>query len=134
MKKFMHEFKEFAMRGNVIDLAVGVVIGGAFGKIVSSLVNNILTPLLGILLGGINFKHLQVVLKPATAEQPEVALQYGLFLQSVIDFVIIAFTIFMMIKLISRMKRQQDEVKPSEVPAPSKQELLLEEIRDLLKK
>jgi large conductance mechanosensitive channel len=126
------EFKEFAMRGNVVDLAVGVIIGGAFGKIVSSFVNDVLMPPIGVLLGGLDFKDFKATLIAATAEKPEVTLNYGLFLQNVIDFLIIAFVIFMFIKAINSTKKKQVEA-PAAPPAPSKEEVLLTEIRDLLK-
>ncbi len=121
------EFKEFIKRGNVLDLAVGVIMGGAFSSIVTSLVNNILTPILGIILGGIDFSGLTLQIKDAT-------IQYGLFIQSIIDFLIIAFCIFLMIKMINRIlspkKKPEPEIKV--VPVP-RNEMLLEEIRDLLK-
>lgn len=119
------EFKAFAMKGNVLDLAVGVIIGGAFGKIVSSLVEDIIMPLVGLLLGGINLSGLAITLDDAT-------LKYGIFLQTVVDFLIIAFSIFVFIKGMARLKRKE-EVKPEETPLPSNEELLLAEIRDLLK-
>ncbi len=127
----LKEFKAFAMKGNVIDLAVGVVIGGAFGKIVSSLVNDIIMPVVGILLGGVNFSSLKLVITPATADVAEVAVLYGAFIQSVVDFLIIAFAIFMFVKLISVNKKKEAPPAP---PAPSQEVVLLEEIRDLLKK
>ena len=129
------EFKEFALKGNIIDLAVAVIIGGAFGKIISSLVNDVLMPIIGILLGGVNFTGLKYVITPAKGDIAEVALRYGAFIQSMIDFLIIAFSIFMFIKLLSSMKKKEPEVIPA-VPAPpvrSNEEILLEEIRDLLK-
>lgn len=129
------EFKEFAMKGNVLDLAVGVIIGGAFGKIVTSLVNDIIMPLVGILLGGINFSDLKYVITPANGDIPESALMYGAFIQSIVDFLIIAFSIFLFIKLINSMKRKEvveEEEEEEEVKAPTEVELL-EEIRDLLK-
>ena len=127
------EFKQFAMRGNVIDLAVAVVIGGAFGKIVASFVSDVLMPPLGLLLGGVNFTELVVVLKAAVGEAEAVTLNYGAFVQNVVDFVIIAFTIFMVIKGINSMKKKE-EAAPAAPPEPSKEEQLLTEIRDLLKK
>jgi len=127
------EFKAFAMRGNVIDLAVAVIIGGAFGKIVASFVNDILMPPLGVLLGGVDFKNLMITIKSATAEAPAVTLNYGMFIQNVFDFLIIAAAIFMMIKGLSSMKKQE-EAAPPPPPEPSKEEQLLTEIRDLLKK
>lgn len=127
------EFKQFAMRGNVIDLAVGVVIGAAFGKIVSALVSGIIMPVIGVLVGGVNFADLAITLKPAADGGEPVLLQYGLFVQSTVDFVIIAFAIFIAIKLINKMQRKQEEAPP--VPAePSAEVQLLTEIRDALKK
>ncbi|MDG2940344.1 large-conductance mechanosensitive channel protein MscL [Bisgaard Taxon 10/6] len=125
---FIKEFREFAMRGNVVDMAVGVIIGGAFGKIVSSLVGDIAMPVLGILTGGVDFKDLKLVLAEAAGETPAVTLNYGMFIQNVFDFIIIAFAIFLMIKGINKLK------KPAEAPKGPTQEELLTEIRDLLKK
>ena len=125
---FIKEFREFAMRGNVVDMAVGVIIGGAFGKIVSSLVSDIFMPVLGILTGGIDFKDMKFVLAQAQGDVPAVTLNYGVFIQNVFDFIIIAFAIFMMIKGINKVKKPVEEVK-----GPSQEELLTE-IRDLLKK
>ena len=125
---FLKEFREFAVRGNVVDMAVGVIIGGAFGKIVSSLVGDVVMPVLGILTGGVDFKDLKITLAEAVGETPAVTLNYGAFVQNVFDFVIIAFAIFMMIKGINKVKKPVEEVK-----GPS-QEDLLTEIRDLLKK
>jgi len=127
------EFKEFAMKGNMVDLAVGVIIGGAFGKIVSNLVANVLMPPIGLLLGGVDFSNLSLTLKPAMGEVPAVMLKYGLFLNTVIDFIIIAFVLFMVIKAMNSIKRKKEEVAV-EAPPPSAQEVLLAEIRDLLKK
>ncbi len=124
------EFKEFAMRGNVVDLAVGVIIGAAFGKIVSSLVADIIMPPLGLLLGGVNFSQLAVTLKQAAEGAPAVTLNYGLFIQAIVDFLIIAFVIFLAIKGINRLKRPA----PAAPAAPSNEEVLLGEIRDILKK
>lgn len=127
------EFKQFAMRGNVVDLAVGVVIGAAFGKIVSALVSGIIMPVIGVLVGGVNFADLAITLKPAADGGEAVLLQYGLFVQSTVDFVIIAFAIFIAIKLINKMQRKQEEAPPA--PAePSAEVKLLSEIRDALKK
>ncbi|KOC87413.1 large-conductance mechanosensitive channel protein MscL [Winslowiella iniecta] len=123
------EFRDFAMRGNVVDLAVGVIIGAAFGKIVSSLVANIIMPPLGLLIGGVDFKQFEWVLKPAVGETPAVVMQYGVFIQTVFDFVIVAFAIFMAIKLMNKMHKKK-EAAPAKTPA---QEVLLTEIRDLLK-
>ena len=125
------EFRDFAMRGNVVDLAVGVIIGAAFGKIVSSLVANIIMPPLGLLIGGVDFKQFSWVLKPAVGETPAVVMQYGIFLQTIFDFVIVAFAIFMAIKLMNKMYKKKEVEKP--VPKPSAEETLLSEIRDLLK-
>ena len=125
---FLKEFREFAMRGNVVDMAVGVIIGGAFGKIVSSLVADVAMPVLGILTGGVDFKDLKITLAQAVSETPAVTLNYGVFIQNVFDFIIIAFAIFMMIKGINKVKKPVEEVK-----GPSQEELLTE-IRDLLKK
>jgi large conductance mechanosensitive channel len=127
------EFKEFAMRGNVMDMAVGIVIGAAFGGIVSSFVNDVLTPPLGLLLGGVDFSGLGFMLKTAEGEAPAVMLNWGLFIQKVIDFVIIAFAIFLVVKGMNSMKKKEVEA-PAEPPAPPAEEVLLTEIRDLLKK
>ncbi len=128
----MKEFKEFAMRGNVVDMAVGIVIGAAFGKIVSSFVNDVLMPPLGLALGGVDFSDLAVTLKAAAGEAEAVTLNYGAFIQTVVDFVIIAFAIFMVIKGMNSMKKKQEE-KPAEAPKPPQDVVLLTEIRDLLK-
>ena len=128
----LKEFKEFAVRGPVIDLAVGVIIGGAFGKIVTSLVNDILMPLLSILIGGINFTDLKYVITPASGDVAEVAFMYGAFIQSVIDFLIISFSIFLFVKLVSSLKKKEPEPEPIP-PEPSNEEILLQEIRNLLK-
>ncbi|MCK3657934.1 large-conductance mechanosensitive channel MscL [Pasteurellaceae bacterium Pebbles2] len=126
---FMKEFREFAMRGNVVDMAVGVIIGGAFGKIVSSLVADVVMPVLGVFTGGVDFKDLKWVLAEKVGETPEVAVNYGVFIQNIFDFIIVAFAIFMMVKGINKLK------KPAvEEPKGPTQEELLAEIRDLLKK
>jgi large conductance mechanosensitive channel len=127
------EFKEFAVKGNVVDMAVGIIIGGAFGKIVSSFVADVVMPPIGVLLGGIDFSKLAITVKEATESTEAVSIKVGLFLNTVIDFIIIAFVIFMAIKAINKMKKKEEE-KPAPPPAPSKQEVLLTEIRDLLKK
>jgi len=127
------EFKEFAVKGNVVDLAVGVIIGAAFGKIVTSLVTDVIMPPVGLLLGGLDFKDLKVHLKPAVGKTPEVTLNYGLFINTAIDFLIVAFVIFLVIKAINAMKRKEDEA-PAAPPVPTKEEVLLTEIRDLLAK
>ena len=123
------EFKKFAMRGNVVDLAVGIILGAAFGKIVSSFVADIITPPLGLLLGGVDFSQLAITLRAAVGDQPAVVMSYGKFLQTIFDFVIIAFAIFMAIKVLNRLRLHQDAA-PS---GPTKDQVLLTEIRDLLK-
>ena len=129
---FAKEFKDFAMRGNVVDLAVGIIIGGAFGKIVSSLVADVIMPPLGLIIGGVDFSYLAITLKEAVGTAPAVTLNYGKFVQTVVDFTIVAFAIFLVVKAMNAMKRKQ-EAAPA--PAqPSNQEVLLGEIRDLLKK
>lgn len=131
--KLIDEFKAFAMRGNVVDMAVGIIIGAAFGKIVSSVVNDIIMPPIGLLLGGVNFTDLKVVMKAATETAPAVTWNYGNFIQVTIDFLIVAFAVFLLIKGMNSLKKKQEEVPPPP-PAPSKEETLLSEIRDLLKK
>jgi large conductance mechanosensitive channel len=130
----LKEFKEFAVKGNVVDLAVGVVIGGAFGKIVTSMVNDIIMPLVGALTGGINFSYLRIVIKGAQGNVPAVTLNYGSFIQNIIDFLIVSFSIFLFIKLINNLKREKksdvDKIEPAK---PSEEVLLLQQIRDLLK-
>ncbi len=130
---FVKEFKEFAVKGNVVDLAVGVVIGAAFGKIVTSLVSDVIMPPIAYLTGGVDFTDKKIVLTPAdaTAKVAEVAIHYGLFINAIIQFLIIALCIFAAIKTINALKRKEEEA-PSEPPAPSKEEVLLAEIRDLL--
>ncbi len=129
----MSEFKEFAMRGNVVDMAVGIVIGGAFGKIVTSFVNDVLMPPIGLAVGGVDFSELSMVLKEAAGEAQAVTLNYGAFLQTIIDFIIIAFAIFMVIRAMNSLKRKEEEAPPAP-PKPSQEEILLTEIRDLLRK
>lgn len=131
--KIVSEFKAFAMKGNVIDMAVGIIIGAAFGKIVSSLVSDIIMPPLGLVIGGVDFKDLQFVMKEAVDGNPAVSLNYGNFLQVTFDFLIVAFAIFMVIKAMNAAKKKE-EAAPAAPPAPSKEEILLTEIRDLLKK
>ena len=131
--KLIDEFKAFAMRGNVVDMAVGIIIGAAFGKIVSSIVSDIIMPPIGLLLGGVNFTDLKVVMKAATEANPAVTWNYGNFLQVTFDFLIVAFAVFMLIKGINAMKKKEEAVPPPP-PAPSKEETLLSEIRALLKK
>jgi large conductance mechanosensitive channel len=129
----VQDFKKFVMRGNVIDLAVAVIIGGAFGKIVGSFVNDIIMPLIGVILGGVDFKTLRWVIKPAVGETPEVAMLYGMFIQNIVDFVIIAFVIFMMIRMIEKAKKKPEPEAPAAPPEPPADVQLLTEIRDLLK-
>jgi len=131
--KLADEFKAFAMKGNVIDLAVGIIIGIAFGKIVSSMVGDIIMPPLGLLIGGVNFTELNIILKAASETHPAVTWNYGNFLQVIFDFLVVAFAVFIVIKAINAAKRKE-EVAPSAPPAPTKEEILLTEIRDLLKK
>ncbi|EGY29039.1 large conductance mechanosensitive channel protein [Candidatus Regiella insecticola 5.15] len=126
---FIKEFREFAMRGNVVDLAVGVIIGTAFGKIVSSLVSDIIMPVLGLLIGGIDFKKFAFILRAAESTNPAVIMSYGLFLQNIFDFLIITLAIFSTMKLMNNWRRKQTE----EVAVPTAEEKLLTEIRDLLK-
>ena len=132
MMSMMKEFKAFAMRGNVMDMAVGIIIGAAFGKIVSSFVADVIMPPLGMLLGKVNFTDLAITLKGASGEVAAVTLNYGKFVQTVVDFVIIAFAIFMVIKAMNSLKKKQEEA-PVAPPAPPREEVLLTEIRDLLK-
>ncbi|MBO4839823.1 MAG: large-conductance mechanosensitive channel protein MscL [Bacteroidaceae bacterium] len=137
---FIQDFKAFALKGNVVDMAVGVIIGGAFGKIVTSIVNNIIMPPIGVLTGGVDFTDLKVTLKDAVVEgenvvSEAVTLNYGQFIQDVVDFLIIAFCIFLMIKGIAKLSRKKEEApaEPAPEPEPSAEEKLLTEIRDLLK-
>jgi len=127
------EFKEFAVKGNVVDLAVGVIIGGAFGKIVTSMVGDIVMPLVGLFVGGVNFTTLAFTLKEGKEGAPAVMLKYGQFLQNVFDFLIIAAAVFAMVKALNTMKRKEEAAPPPAPPAPSPTEALLTEIRDLLK-
>ena len=129
----MSEFRDFAMRGNVVDMAVGIVIGGAFGKIVSSFVNDVLMPPIGLMLGGVDFSNLAMTLKEASGEVAAVTLNYGAFIQTVVDFIIIAFAIFMVIKAMNNLKKKE-EAAPPPPPKPSEEVTLLTEIRDLMKK
>jgi large conductance mechanosensitive channel len=133
LMSMMSEFKSFAMRGNVIDMAVGIVIGGAFGKIVSSFVNDVLMPPIGMMMGGVDFGDLAVVLKEASGDVAAVTLNYGSFIQTVVDFLIIAFAIFMVVKAMNNMKKKE-EAAPAAPPKPSAEVELLTEIRDSLKK
>lgn len=129
----MTEFRDFAMRGNVVDMAVGIVIGGAFGKIVSSFVSDVLMPPIGMAMGGVDFSDLALTLQAASGDVAAVTLNYGSFIQTVVDFIIIAFAIFMVIKAMNNMKKKEEEA-PAAPPKPSTEEVLLSEIRDLLKK
>ncbi len=129
----LKEFREFALKGNVVDLAVGIIIGAAFGKIVSSLVADIIMPPLGVALGQVNFADLAFTLLPAEGAKPAVVIAYGKFIQTVVDFTIVAFAIFMAIKVMNRLKRNE-EAKPEAAATISKEQELLAEIRDLLKK
>ncbi len=128
----IQEFKTFAMRGNVVDMAVGIIIGGAFGKIVSSFVADVIMPPIGIMVGGVDFTNLAITLKQAVGDAPAVTLDYGKFIQTVIDFVIIAFAIFLLIKLMNKLQKKQEEAAAAP-PAPTKGEELLTEIRDILR-
>jgi len=131
----IQEFKQFAIKGNVVDMAVGVIIGAAFGKIVSSLVTDVVMPPIGVLIGGVDFSKLAITLLEATATAPAVVISYGKFIQTVVDFTIIAAVIFMVIKGINVMKKKaEDEAAVAAPAAPPTQEVLLTEIRDLLKK
>jgi large conductance mechanosensitive channel len=128
----LKEFKDFAMKGNIIDLATAVIIGAAFGKIVSSLVNDIIMPPIGVLLGGLDFKELKLIIKAAAGTNPAVTWNYGMFIQNIIDFLIIAFCIFMIVKMYQKTQKKKDEA-PAPPAEPTNQEKLLTEIRDLLK-
>jgi large conductance mechanosensitive channel len=128
----MKEFKEFAMRGNVVDMAVGIIIGGAFGKIVSSFVADVIMPPIGLLLGNVTFTDLAVTLKEASGGAAAVTLRYGNFIQTVVDFLIVAFAIFMAIKAMNSLKKKQEEA-PAAPPPPSPEATILAEIRDMLK-
>jgi len=129
----LKEFREFAVKGNVVDMAVGIIIGAAFGKIVSSLVSDVVTPPLGYLIGGVDFTKLAYTMPALLEGQEAVTIRYGVFLQTLFDFIIVAFAIFLMVKLINRLKRKE-QAAPAAPAAPPRQEVLLEEIRDLLKK
>lgn len=131
--KMLQEFKAFAMRGNVVDIAVGIIIGGAFGKIVSSFVSDVIMPPIGVLLGGVDFSELSITLREAAEGVDAVTIKYGMFINTVIDFIIIAFAIFMAIKAMNSLKKKEEE-KPTAPPEPPADVKLLTEIRDLLKK
>jgi len=134
--KLVDEFKAFAMKGNVVDMAVGIIIGVAFGKIIASLVSDVIMPPLGLLIGGVNFTELKAVMKAAVGENPAITLNYGNFIQVVFDFLIVAFVVFMMIKAMNATKKKEQTAPPAPAapPPPTKEETLLTEIRDLLKK
>ncbi len=137
MSKFIQEFKDFAVKGNAVDMAVGVIIGGAFGKIVSSIVDDIIMPPIGWLIGGVNFSDLKITL-PAEKitdgiEMKAATINYGSFIQTLIDFVIVAFCVFLLVKAINKLAKKKKDEAPAAPPAPSKEEVLLTEIRDLLK-
>lgn len=129
----MKEFKEFAMKGNVVDMAVGIVIGAAFGKIIKSLVADVIMPPIGVMLGDVDFSKLGYVIKEATETAEAVVVNYGVFINTIVEFLIIAFAIFLVIKGINNMRKKEEEA-PAAPPPPSKEETLLSEIRDLLKK
>lgn len=126
------DFKEFAVKGNVVDMAIGIIIGAAFGKIITSLVGDVIMPPIGVLLGGVDFSNLSIVVKDAVAQKPAVVISYGKFLQTIIDFTIIAFAVFMGVKGMNALKKKEEAV-PAAPAAPPNQELLLAEIRDLLR-
>lgn len=128
----LQEFKTFAMRGNVVDMAVGIIIGGAFGKIVSSLVADVIMPPIGLIIGGIDFSSFSIILKEAVGDAAAVTINYGKFIQVTLDFIIVAFAIFLMIKAMNSLKKKE-EAAPAAPPLPSKEETLLSEIRDILK-
>jgi large conductance mechanosensitive channel len=130
----VQEFKQFAIKGNVVDMAVGVIIGAAFGRIVSSVVTDVVMPPIGVLIGGVDFSKLAVILVEATATAPAVVISYGKFIQTVVDFTIVAGVIFMVIKGINSLKKKEEAAVEAAPPAPTAQEVLLAEIRDLLKK
>ena len=139
MGKFLEDFKAFAMKGNVVDMAVGVIVGGAFGKIVSSLVNDVIMPVISVCTGGLSFKDMKYVITPAQAavegvspEVAEVAVNYGMFIQNIVDFLIIALSIFVALRVILKFKKREEEA-PAAPPEPTKGEVLLTEIRDLLR-
>lgn len=129
----LNEFREFAMKGNVVDLAIGVVIGTAFGAITNSLVADVIMPPLGVLMGGLDFSHYALTLVPAEGDKAAVVLSYGKFIQTLINFLIVAWAMFMIVKIMNRMRRQP-EAAPASPPPPPRSEVLLEEIRDLLRK
>ena len=131
--KLVDEFKAFIMRGNVVDMAVGVIIGGAFGKIVTSLVNDIFMPIIGMVLGNVDFSSLEIKIGEPVEGAEQAAIKYGMFIQEIVNFLIISLCIFMVIKLIAKMKKKKEE-EPAPAPEPTKEEVLLTEIRDALNK
>ena len=133
MKKLLEEFKAFVMRGNVLDLAVGVIIGGAFGKIVTSLVNDIFMPIIGMIIGNVDFSSLEIKLGESVEGAEQAAIRYGMFIQEIVNFLIIALCIFMVIKVINKLQKKKEEA-PAPDPEPTKEEVLLTEIRDALNK
>ncbi|MCE1249025.1 MAG: large-conductance mechanosensitive channel protein MscL [Firmicutes bacterium] len=134
MKNFIKEFRDFSIKGNLIDMAIGIIIGGAFGKIVNSLVTDIIMPPLGMLIGGVDFKDLSIVIKKAQGAAPAVAVKYGVFINTIFEFLIIAFSIFLVMKAVNKITGKKEEAPaPAAPPEPTKQEKLLEEIRDILK-
>lgn len=134
MGGILKEFQEFAMRGNVLDMAIGIIIGGAFGTIIKSLVGDVLMPPIGLLMGGIDFSAMSIVLKEAVGKDPAVMIKYGTFINSVISFLIVAFCVFLIVKAMNEAKKRLEKQEEEAPAAPPRQEVLLEEIRDLLKK
>ena len=134
MKNFINEFKAFISRGNVVDMAVGVIVGSAFTAIVNSLVKDVVTPFIGVITGGVDFTQMKYVITPAVGETPEVAILYGNFIQAIINFLIIAFVVFCMVKIVNKLHAKKEEEKKPEPPKVSDEAKLLTEIRDLLKK
>lgn len=128
----LKDFKDFVMRGNVLDMAVGIIIGGAFGKIISSLVTDVIMPPIGLAMGGVDFSNLVITLKEAGEKTPAVALKYGIFVNNVINFIIVAFAIFVMVRIVAGMKKKEAQA-PAAPPQPANEEILLKEIRDILK-
>ncbi len=128
----LSEFKDFAIKGNVVDMAVGIIVGAAFGKIVSSFVKDVIMPPIGVAMGGVDFSELAVTIQEAAGDVPAVMIKYGVFIQTIVDFIIVAMAIFVAVKVINNMKKKEEEA-PKEEPEPTKEEVLLTEIRDLLK-
>jgi large conductance mechanosensitive channel len=128
----MKEFKDFAAKGNMLDMAIGIIVGAAFGKVISSLVSDVIMPPIGLIIGGVDFKALKLILKQAAGETAAVTLNYGVFIQTIVDFLIVSFAIFLLVKGVNTMRKKQEET-PAAPPAPSNQEILLGEIRDVLK-